>query len=326
MIQNHLSGGHILTKNIKDSKLHTDQALAACKDHELLKTAIVHPVKSKALIAAKDAFDEGLIDPVLVGPEDRIKSAADEASIDISQWDLIPTEHSHAAASISCEMAGKGEVEALMKGSLHSEEILGAVIRSKALRTERRISHVYAMEVETYHKPFLLTDAAINIVPDLKTKADIVQNAINLWHVLNDDGEIPKVALLAAVEMVKPDMQATIDAASLCKMADRGQIQGGLLDGPLAFDNAISREAAEHKGIKSDVAGDPDILVAPDLEAGNIMAKQMTFISEAQAAGIVLGARVPIILTSRADSLRTRLLSCALAVKLAVARREGKIK
>ena len=315
-----------MTKKYRNSKLHADQALAACKKYDPLKTAIVHPVKATALKAALEATDEELIVPVLIGPEARIRAAAEEAQIDISDWELVPTEHSHAAAATACEMAGKGEVGAVMKGSLHSDEVLSAVIRARNLRTERRISHVYAMDVKTYHKPFLLTDAGINIAPDLKAKVDIVQNALNLWHALNDNGDTPKVALLAAVETINPDMQATIDAACLCKMAERGQITGGILDGPLAFDNAISREAAENKGIVSEVAGDPDILVAPDLEAGNIMGKQMTFIGEAQAAGIVMGARVPVILTSRADSVRTRLLSCALAVKVAAARREGRIK
>lgn len=306
--------------------LSFSETLLSCKSCDPLKTAIVHPVKTASIEAAHEAVQEDLIEPVLIGPEHRIKEAAEKAGIDISGWDLISTEHSHEAAALSCEMAGDGKVDAIMKGALHSDEIIGAVIRARKLKTERRLSHIYLMKVKTYHKPFLLTDAAINIAPDLKSKADIVQNAINLWHVLHDDGELPKVALLAAVEMVNPDMQATLDAASLCKMADRGQIKNGLLDGPLAFDNAISKEAAKTKGIQSEVAGDPDILVAPDIEAGNIMAKQMTFIGEAEAAGIIMGARVPVILTSRADSVRTRLLSCSLAVKIANARKEGRLK
>lgn len=315
-------------KHYRNSRLYADKALESCRNDPLLKTVVVHPVKANALEAVRDAVEGELIEPILVGPEAKIKHAADEAGIDISKWELIPTEHSHQSADKGCEMAAEGKAEAIMKGSLHSGELLASLIRSRKLRTERRISHAYVMDIRTYHKPFIVTDAAISVQPNLATKVDIVQNAINLWSALQRDHHLrpPKVALLAAVEVINPDMQATLDAASLCKMADRGQITGGILDGPLAFDNAISKDAAENKGIQSEVAGDPDILVAPDLDSANILGKMLTFLGEAEAAGIVLGARVPVILTSRADSLRTRLLSCALAVKLHQARQSGHIK
>jgi phosphotransacetylase len=238
----------------------------------------------------------------------------------------VPVEHSHAAAAKAVELAVAGQVDAIMKGALHTDELMHSVILSSGLRTERRISHAYVMESSFYHKPFIVTDAAINIAPELPVKADIVQNAIHLWQAVFGGNRKPKVALLAAVETINPKMQATLDAAALCKMADRGQITGGLLDGPLALDNAINREAAKEKGIVSEVAGDADILVAPNIETGNILAKELTFLGNAQAAGVILGARVPVILTSRADSLATRLLSCALAATLAKARREGGFK
>lgn len=296
-------------------------------NYPVLRTAVVHPVKSYVIESMQDAVNDSLIEPVLIGPEAKIKIAADEAGIDISSYEIIETEHSHEAATKAAELAGDGDVDIILKGSIHSSELLSSVIKQKKLHTERRLSHVYTMEVKTYHKPFFVTDAAINITPNLKEKVDIIQNAVNLWLAINhEQNRKPKVAILAAVETVNPDMQATIDAACLCKMSDRGQIQNAIIDGPLAFDNAISMEAAKQKGIISEVAGDPDILVAPNLEAGNILSKQLTFISEAEAAGIVLGARVPIILTSRADSQHTRLLSCALAVKLSHARKEGIIK
>lgn len=311
----------------RDSKAFTDKALKeVAEQYDPLKVALVHPVKAYVIESMAESVENGLIEPVLIGPKARVKAAAAEAKIDISKYELMDTEHSHEAAAKAAEMAGNGEVDSIMKGALHSSELLSAVIRQRKLHTERRLSHVYVMDVRTYHKPFLVTDAAINVNPDLKAKQDIVQNAVNLWNVIKSEDRLPKVALLAAVEMVNPEMPATIDAACLCKMADRGQITDAILDGPLAFDNAISKEAVEIKGIKSEVAGDPDILVAPNLEAANILGKQLTFLSEAEAAGVVLGARVPIILTSRADSTRTRLLSCALAVKLAAARKEGRIK
>ena len=308
---------------------HYKTILAVCKDMSCIKTAVVHPVQANALEAVVEAVQEGLIDPVLIGPEARIREAAIAAGIDLRDWPIIDVEHSHAAAEKAVAMAAKGEVDAIMKGSLHSDELLGSVVSATSgLRTERRISHAYIMDVPSYHKPLIITDAAINIAPSLETKADICQNAINLWHVIfkgRMTGK-PKVAILSAVETVTSRMASTIDAACLCKMADRGQITGGLLDGPLAFDNAISMQAAKDKGITSPVAGDADILLVANIEAGNALAKQLSFLSHADASGIVLGARVPIILTSRADTLRTRLLSCATALMLAHARREGEIK
>lgn len=289
-----------------------------CEGLEALRTAIVHPVKAEALQAVVDAVKAGLIVPVLIGPMAKIKAAAKEAKIDLSAWETIDTEHSHEAAAKAVELAVAGKVDAIMKGSLHTEELLGAVVhKDSGLRTEYRISHAYLIDAPSYHKTLIVTDAAINIAPDAATKADICQNAITLWRTLYGEDKMPKVAILAATEEMNPRMQPTIDAAILCKMADRGQITNGILDGPLAFDNAISTQAAKEKRIKSLVAGDADILLVPEIETGNVLAKQLTFLGGADAAGIVLGARVPIILTSRADSVRTRLLSCALAVLIA---------
>lgn len=309
----------------RHDRFHT--IIESCKGLEALRTAVVHPVQVDALQAVADAVTAGLIVPVLVGPVAKIKGTAEQAKIDISNWEIIDTKHSHAAAIKAVELAAAGKVAAIMKGSLHTEELLAAVVpAASGLRTEYRISHAYVIDAPSYHKPFIITDAAINIAPDAAIKADICQNAICLWRILYGEDKMPKVALLAAVETVNPKMQATVDAAVLCKMADRGQITGGILDGPLAFDNAISKDAAEEKGIISPVAGDADILLVPEIETGNVLAKILNFLAGADAAGIVLGARVPIIVTSRADSLRTKLLSCALAVKIAQARREGKIK
>jgi len=274
-----------------------------------------------ALSAAVEAANKGLIIPMLVGPRDKIESTAKTAGIDLSNFQIIDVPHSHAAAAKAVELLREAQAEVLMKGSLHTDELMAAVVaRDKGLRTERRISHVFVMDVPTYHKVLIVTDGAINIAPTLEDKADICQNAIDLAISLGR--ERPKVAILAAVETVTSKMPATIDAAALCKMAERGQITGGILDGPLAFDNAISKQAAETKGIHSEVAGDPDILLAPDLEAGNILAKQLTFLANADSAGLVLGARVPIILTSRADSVRSRIASCAVAMQVAHARRK----
>ncbi|WP_028389008.1 bifunctional enoyl-CoA hydratase/phosphate acetyltransferase [Legionella fairfieldensis] len=301
--------------------------IQSCQNMEAIRTAIVHPVKANVLTAVADSVQAGLILPLLIGPKTKIKAAAQEADIDLSQWDLVDTEHSDAAASKAVELAVTAKVDAIMKGSLSSHELLAAVVPTSChLRTKYRISHAYVMDVPSYHKPLIVTDAAINIMPNAAEKADICQNAINLWRVLFGEDKKPKVAILAAIELVSPAMQATVDAATLCKMADRGQIINGILDGPLAFDNAINKQAADDKGIVSPVAGDADILLVPEIESGNILAKQLTFFGHADAGGIVLGARVPIILTSRADSLRTRLLSCALAVKMAAARKAGKIK
>lgn len=299
------------------------ELLDTCKPMPVLRTAIVHPVKAGDIEAAFDAMTEGLIEPVLVGPATRIRAAAEEAGVDIRDWPLHDVEHSHAAAEHACALAAKGEVQALMKGSLHSDELLAAIIAEKPLRTEHRMSHVYAFIDAGYHKPFMITDGVINLTPTLAEKADIVRNAIQLFKALNGATAVAKVAVVTAVETVNPDMPATIDAACLSKMAQRGQIEGALIDGPLAFDNAISRDAAIEKGIVSEVAGDADVLVMPNLEAGNMMAKQLIFLGKAEAAGLVLGARIPIILTSRADSQLTRLMSCALAVRVAYARQQG---
>jgi phosphate acetyltransferase len=305
----------------------TDSLLAHCRTLAPARTAIVHAVTANVLQAAQEAQQHGLITPVLVGPAARTREAAEAASVDISGWQLVDAEHSHDAAAKAVALAAAREVDALMKGSLHSDELMGAVVKSDAgLRTERRISHAFLIDQESYSKAFLITDAAVNIAPDLATKVDIVQNAVDLWHALFGADILPNVAVLAAVETVNPKMVATLDAAALCKMADRGQITGCLIDGPLAFDNAISVEAARTKGIVSEVAGNADILVVPNIEAGNMLAKQLIFLSGAEAAGIVLGARVPIILTSRADSQRARLLSCAVALLLAHARSKGQIK
>ncbi len=299
----------------------------SCENMPPVRTAIVHPVTAITIQAIWEAVQEKLIEPVLIGPENRIRQAAAEAGIDISTYELIHTEHSHAAAEKAVALALAGQVGALMKGSLQTDELLSAVMSSATgLRTERRISHAYVMDVPTYHKPLIITDAAINIAPTMMEKADICRNAIELWRVMTNDAAEPKVAILAASEKVKPNMQATVDAACLCKMADRNQITNALLDGPLALDLAISQQAVQDKNLESNVAGDADILLVPDINSGNMVAKQLTFLAYADAAGIVLGARVPIILTSRADSLRTRLMSCALAVLLTQARREGKIK
>jgi phosphotransacetylase len=272
------------------------------------------------LSGAVEAAQRGLIVPLLIGPAAKITHAAATADVNIEKLEIIDVPHSHAAAAKAVEIIREGRAEILMKGSLHTDELMAAVVaRETGLRTERRISHVFVMDVPTYHKVLIVTDGAINIAPTLEDKVDICQNAIDLAISLGR--EKPKVAILAAVETVTSKMPATIDAAALCKMSERGQISGGVLDGPLAFDNAISAEAAKIKGIRSAVAGDPDILLAPDLEAGNILAKQLSFLANADSAGLVLGARVPIILTSRADSVRSRIASCAVATLVAHARR-----
>ncbi|WP_099827114.1 bifunctional enoyl-CoA hydratase/phosphate acetyltransferase [Oceaniglobus indicus] len=277
-----------------------------------VRTAVVHPCDALSLGGAIEAAQQGMILPVLVGPRARIDAAAQDAGCNLDGIEIIDTPHSHAAAAAAVALVREGKVAALMKGSLHTDELLEAAIDSTlGLRTERRMSHVYALDVPTYPKPLLITDAAINIDPDLTTKRDIIQNAIELAQALGID--LPRVAILSAVETVNPRIASTLDAAALCKMADRGQITGGLIDGPLAFDNAISPVAVAAKGIVSDVAGQADILVAPDLESGNMIAKQLIYLAGADAAGIVLGARVPIILTSRADSRVSRLASCAMA-------------
>ncbi len=289
---------------------------------EAMPTAVVHPCSSDALVGPIEAAERNLIMPILIGPEARIQSIAEAERLDITPYPLIDVEHSHQAAERAVAMVRTGEAEVLMKGSLHTDELLREVLkRDTGIRTERRLSHCFLMAVPTYARSFILTDAAINIAPDLMTKRDICQNAIDIAHAMGVAE--PKVAVLAAVESVNPSMAATLDAAALCKMADRGQIKGALVDGPLAFDNAVDEEAARTKGIVSPVAGKTDILLVPDLEAGNMLAKQLTFMANAEAAGIVAGARVPIVLTSRADSVRTRLASCAVAALLVKATREG---
>ena len=295
--------------------------LARCRGLEPVPTAVAHPCEKTALAGAVEAGELGLIQPILVGPERKLREIAEANGITLGQIRIVDATHSHDAAAKAVELVRLGEAELLMKGSLHSDELLGAVVaKQTGLRTSRRISHVFIMDVPTYHKVLIVTDAAINIAPSLEDKADICQNAIDLAVSLGL--KRPKVAILAAVETINSKMVATLDAAALCKMAERGQIRGGVLDGPLAFDNAISREAASMKGIESEVAGDPDILLVPDLESGNMLAKQLTFLANADSAGLVLGARVPIILTSRADSVRSRIASCAVALLAAHARRQ----
>jgi phosphotransacetylase len=283
---------------------------------------VAYPCEETALEGALEAARNGLIAPILVGPAAEIEKVARDHRLDLGKARIEPAADSHKSAARAVELVRAGQAELLMKGSLHTDELLSAVVaRETGLRTGRRLSHAFLMDVPTYHKPLIVTDGAINIAPALEDKVDICQNAIDL--VRSFGIERPKVAILAAVETVNSKMPATIDAAALCKMAERGQIKGGALDGPLAFDNAISKDAAAIKGIKSEVAGDPDILLAPDLEAGNMVAKQLSFLANADSAGLVLGARVPIILTSRADSVRSRIASCAVAVLAAHARRRA---
>ncbi|QDL99075.1 bifunctional enoyl-CoA hydratase/phosphate acetyltransferase [Rhodopseudomonas palustris] len=283
---------------------------------EPIRTAVVHPVDTASLLGAVEAAREALIVPVLVGPEAKIRAAATQAALDLSRYEIVPVEHSDAAAAAAVAMARSGEVEALMKGALHTDELMRAVVDgARGLRTARRISHVYVIDAPDYPRALLVTDAAINIYPSLADKRDIIQNAIDLAHALGIAE--PRVAILSAVETVTESIRSTLDAAALCKMAERGQIKGGILDGPLAFDNAVSEEAAKTKGIVSPVAGRADVFVVPDLEAGNMLAKQLEYLAHARVAGIVLGARVPIILTSRADKTLARLGSCAIALLLA---------
>jgi phosphate acetyltransferase len=299
-----------------------EQVLLRCRSIDPIPTAVAHPCESTALIAALEAAQKGLIIPILVGPAAKIEEVAKRSGVALGDTKIVDAPHSHASAAKAVELVRQGQAELLMKGSLHTDELLSAVVaKETGLRTGRRISHVFIMDIPTYHKVLIVTDAAINIAPTLDDKVHICQNAIDLARSLGVG--TPKVAILAAVETVNSKMPATIDAAALCKMADRGQITGGLLDGPLAFDNAISREAARVKNIQSKVAGDPDILLVPDLEAGNMLAKQLSFLANADSAGLVLGARVPIILTSRADSVRSKIASCAVAVLTAHARRQS---
>jgi phosphate acetyltransferase len=296
--------------------------LKRCAGLEPVPAVVAHPCEEGALAGAIEAGQRGLIRPILVGPVARVREIAAKHGIDLGSAELIDSPHSVASAAQAVALVRAGRAELLMKGSLHTDELLAAVVsRETGLRTGRRLSHVFLMDIPTYHKVLLVTDAAINIAPNLEEKLDICQNAIDLAISLGI--KQPKVAVLAAVETVTSRMPATIDAAALCKMADRQQITGGLVEGPLAFDNAISAEAARIKGIKSPVAGDPDILLAPNLESANILAKQLSFLANADSAGLVLGARVPILLTSRADNVRSRIASCAVAVLVAYARRQA---
>ncbi|MBD9371059.1 phosphate acetyltransferase [Rhizobium sp. ARZ01] len=297
-----------------------EHLIARAQQAPSAKTIIVHPCDETSLRGAIEAAEAELIVPMLVGPAHKITAVAAAHGLDISSLEIVDVPHSDAAAAKAVELIREAKGELLMKGSLHTDELMRAVTASATgLRTERRISHVFVMDVPTYSETLFVTDAAINIAPDLDAKRDIVQNAIDLFTQVGLG--TPRVAILSAVETVTSKIPSTIDAAALCKMAERGQITGGLLEGPLAFDNAIDPEAARIKGISSPVAGRAQILVVPNLEAGNMLAKNLTFMVRADAAGIVLGARVPIILTSRADSVRTRLASCAVAVLLADARR-----
>ena len=301
-----------LQARVTRSDLRYQQLLGLVQHLPRLRVAVVHPCSEDALRGALSAADRGLISPVLVGPLARMQELAASLQLSLDDCTLVDAPHSHGAAVQAVALARSGTVQALMKGSLHTDELMQAVVQADSgLRTGRRISHVFALDVPAYPKPLLISDAAINVVPDLDAKRDIVQNAIDLAHALGL--ATPKVAILAAVETVNAQMRSTLDAAALCKMAERGQITGAELDGPLAFDNAISLRAAQDKGITSRVAGQADILIAPDLEAANMLAKQLQYLADAHAAGIVLGARVPIILTSRADGASARVASCALA-------------
>ena len=305
------------TKHAKYERL-----LERCKALAPTLTAVAHPCDETSLRGAVEAADLGLLTPILFGPRAKIQAVAKQSGIDISRYELVDTAHSQAAAEEAVRLVREGKAEMLMKGSLHTDELMGAVVaRDTGLRTARRISHCFVMDVPILEQAIIITDAAVNIFPTLEDKVHIIQNAIDLAHALGNTQ--PKVAILSAMETVNPKMQSTIEAAALCKMADRGQITGGTLDGPLALDNAINLTAAKIKKIESPVAGRADILVVPDLEAGNMLAKSLSFLADADAAGVVLGARVPIILTSRADSVMTRLASCAVAALVAHARRNN---
>jgi phosphate acetyltransferase len=297
-----------------------DALIYACHALAPVRTVVAHPCDESSLTGVVEATAAKIIKPILVGTEARIRALAASLHLDISGLEVVDQPHSQAAAEKAVQLVRAGRGDALMKGSLHTDELMTEVVRKNTgIRTARRISHVFIMDVPTHSKPLFITDAAVNISPTLEDKADIVQNAIELAQALRIG--LPKVAILSALETISSKIPSTIDAAALCKMAERGQITGGVLDGPLAFDNAISREAAAIKHLNSPVAGDADILLVPDLEAGNMLAKELSFLANADAAGIVLGARVPIILTSRADNVRTRMASCAVAALYAHARR-----
>jgi phosphate acetyltransferase len=299
-----------------------ERLIKAAQAEATIKVPVAHPCDDVSIGSAVEAWRLHLIEPILVGPEARIRDVASRAGLDISAFEIVPTEHSEDSATKAVEVVAAGRAEGLMKGSLHTDELMSAVVsRQAGIRTARRISHCFIMDVPRHPDALIITDAAVNIAPSLDTKVDIVQNAIDLAHAM---GVVEvRVAILSALETVNAKVPSTIEAAALCKMADRGQITGAVLDGPLALDNAISAEAAAIKRIASPVAGRANIMVVPDLEAGNMLAKSLSFLAHADAAGIVLGARVPIILTSRADSLLTRLASCAVAVMAAAARRRS---
>lgn len=298
--------------------------LEIARDLPPLPTAVVHPCDGVSLAATVEAARLGIIEPILVAPPARLAAVAEEHGIDIAGYPVVASQHSHDSAAKGVELVRAGRAEALMKGSLHTDEVMGAVVaRDTGIRTERRISHCFVMDVPGHPDALIITDAAVNIAPDLKAKVHIVQNAIDLAHALHAEA---RVAILSAMETVNPDVPSTIEAAALCKMADRGQITGGILDGPLALDNAIDPEAARIKKIASPVAGHANILVVPDLEAGNMLAKSLSFLADADAAGIVLGARVPVILTSRADSPLARRASCAVASLVAAHLRQAQAK
>jgi len=301
--------------HVFDASAGLQRLLEEATRHDGLRCAIVHPCDAESLRGAMEAALHGLFTPVIVAPIRRVRAAAEAAGLDLTSVEIEDVPHSHAAADRAAELAATGAVQALMKGSLHTDELMTAVLARPELRTKRRLSHVFRFDVPAYHKPLLVTDAALNISPTLEDKVHIAQNAIDFAQALGR--EKPKLAALAAVESVNSRMAATLDAAALSKMADRGQITGGLVDGPLAFDNAISSQAASIKGIASPVAGDPDILLAPDLASANILAKQLEYLGGAMGSGVVIGARVPIALTSRSDGATARLASAALAVILA---------
>jgi phosphate acetyltransferase len=305
---------------ISDKYARLQNLVARARGLAPIDMAVVHPCDRESLKGALQAAEAGLIDPILIGPEAKIRAIAEENGFDLKHHRIVNVKHSHESAAMAVTLIRNGDAEALMKGSLHTDEMMAEVVsRAAGLRTARRISHVFLMDVPTYPRPILITDAAINIAPTLEDKVDIIQNAIDLAHVIGIPE--PKVAILSAVETVNPKIQSTLDAAALCKMADRGQIKGGLLDGPLAFDNAVSIVAAKTKGINSAVAGRAEILVVPDLESGNMVAKQLEYLANALCAGIVLGAKVPIVLTSRADTAETRIASCVIAALIAHANR-----
>ncbi|MBF0153757.1 MAG: bifunctional enoyl-CoA hydratase/phosphate acetyltransferase [Magnetococcales bacterium] len=308
-----------------DNYWRYDHLIKTCAPVDPITTAVVHPCDVESILSLVQAAQENLIDPILIGPERKIREAAEKARMDISPYRLISVTHSNDAAEKAVEMARAGQAEAIMKGSLHTDELMAEVVKKDVgLRTGRRVSHVFLMDIPNFPRPLLITDAAVNITPNLWTKRDICQNAINLAIDMGINN--PRVAVLSAVETINPDMPSTIEAAALSKMADRGQIVGGLVDGPFGYDNAINAEAAATKGVKGPVAGNADILLVPNLEAGNILAKQLTFFANAEGAGIVLGAKVPIILTSRSDKAHTRLASCAVAVRVVEARLRRAVK